>query len=88
MSDIVLETFLVVLLLVLSFYAAFLFVECCDDLNTLISSVRGAASTLITQLEVSSIFKQNLVKLALAVLPIIFSVCCSFYVAYGRTLPR
>ena len=79
---------MVLVLVVISYWGIYLFNSCCDQLNTLIASVGGVSSTVLTHLEVRLIFRRNLGRIAIAVLPIIFSVCCSFYVAYGRTSSR
>ena len=56
----------------------------CESVNALTSVTTTASSVVIQHPEVESIGRRNLARVAVGTLPVIFSVCCAFYVAYGR----
>ena len=89
-SDVILETLIICTLLDVSIWCLSLMNRrrFRVSLNTLATSVGSASSVVISQQEVKAVFRRNSVKIALAVTPVVFSVCCAFYVTYGRVSNR
>ena len=88
-SDVILETLIICSLFVVSLWCIRLMDgSFCDCLNALTTTVGSASTVVISQQEVKAVSRRNSVRIAVAVTPVVFSVCCAFYVAYGRISNR
>ena len=89
-SDVILETLIICSLFVVSCWCIRLMEggSFCECLNALTTAVGSASSVVISQQEVKAVSRRNSVRIAVAVTPVVFSVCCAFYVAYGRISSR
>lgn len=87
-SDIVLETFMIILQLSISVYGIYLMQQIPEALNVLIGNVNACFDVIIKDKEIVQIFHRNVMRFFIAVVPGLFAISCSFYEAYHRTPAR